>query len=145
MIKKTLAISLILLANLILLAYAAIPHHHHKNEVCFEDSHCHHHNDAHDHDAEGESHDHDNSEGEHPCCELSQITATPLNQTKPEVKCIDFTDDFKYSSHLLFTFENLNLARLLSAAKIKCRIDYSPTVNSQPLSLHTGLRAPPIV
>jgi hypothetical protein len=38
MIKKITRVFFILLANIILLAHVVIPHHHHLNEICLEDS-----------------------------------------------------------------------------------------------------------
>ena len=39
--KKAIAISFLMLANIILLAHTIVPHHHHENEViCFFVSHC---------------------------------------------------------------------------------------------------------
>lgn len=38
MMKKTITIFFILLANFMLLAHVVIPHHHHSNEICLEDS-----------------------------------------------------------------------------------------------------------
>jgi len=41
MIKRKTALAFILIANIILLAHAVIPHHHHhNNEVCTESSTC---------------------------------------------------------------------------------------------------------
>ena len=39
MIRKSLTVFFILIANIILLAHAVIPHHSHQNEVCIGDSH----------------------------------------------------------------------------------------------------------
>jgi hypothetical protein len=40
MYKRRIAFTFLLLANLILLAHTAIPHHHHQNLLCFEREHC---------------------------------------------------------------------------------------------------------
>ncbi len=40
MIKRAIAISLLSIANIVLLAMAVMPHHHHGDVICFVSSHC---------------------------------------------------------------------------------------------------------
>lgn len=40
MVKKRIALSFLLLANIILLAHAVVSHHHHDGRLCLESSHC---------------------------------------------------------------------------------------------------------
>lgn len=80
MIKRLTGISIILLANFILLAHNAIPHHHHPHKVCLATAHCPAGESApHTHDGEMPEHEHDGSEGEEPCT-LKQVVAVPPNQ-----------------------------------------------------------------
>ncbi len=90
--KKTLIISFLLLANLLFLAHAAIPHHHHGSVTCFAVSHC----------CEGEDHEHSNDDGhcgtEHNhdhsngslCKILQDIVPSETNNHKFKVEVNDF-------------------------------------------------------
>ena len=69
MIKRNTALFFILLANIILLAHAAIPHHHHKGQVCIEKSHCEADCESHEHDATKNDHEHNSN---NQCCVLIQ-------------------------------------------------------------------------
>ncbi|MDO9512389.1 MAG: hypothetical protein Q7J34_11565 [Bacteroidales bacterium] len=81
--KKSLAFCFMMLANLIILAHAAIPHHHHDNHICLSglnEIHSaqtiqHHADDTHD----GQLPDH--------CCVLKQVILYPAQSHKAELKC----------------------------------------------------------
>ena len=82
MIKRILGISVILFANLILLAHNVIPHHHHPHQVCLVTSHCHSgESDSHSHENEIPLHEHDGTNGNEPCI-LKQVIAVPPNQLR---------------------------------------------------------------
>lgn len=82
MIKRFLGISIILLANLILLAHNAIPHHHHQHKVCLVSSHCHSgESTSQDHESKIPTHEHDSPNGDETCT-LKQFEAVPPNQLR---------------------------------------------------------------
>ena len=57
--------------NIVLLAHASVPHHHHKSLVCIESNHCQSDSYAHNHSTRTHDHEHDgNAETE--CCVLKQ-------------------------------------------------------------------------
>lgn len=143
MIKRTTAIFLILLANVILLAHAVIPHHHHHNSnVCTESSTC---------KTDGKSHEHsdckhnDNSKEHYDCCVLKQVVTIPANQIKPEFKCLicgDDHQDFDTFHSVLFTSAYNNSPIESFAVEWE---NYKPSFNPQYVNTGFGLRAPPVV
>ncbi|OQX72504.1 MAG: hypothetical protein B6D64_15035 [Bacteroidetes bacterium 4484_276] len=82
------ALFFVLLANIVFLAHAVIPHHHHDSEVCFESSHCQSHNEPHEHGPAEHSHNHD-GENKATYCILNQVFVVPSNHVKQECKCLD--------------------------------------------------------
>lgn len=142
MIKRTASIFLILFANVVLLAFAVIPHHHHHHQICFVKSHCE--NDRDNKDSNGDSHKHD-CEGYSGGCILQEPVVVPSNQWKQEIKFVNWindnsgNDDFQYP---------------LASSLINVFIPVSYNITTVPLnicsySFHVssslGLRAPPVV
>jgi hypothetical protein len=144
MIKRTASIFLILFANIVLLAFAVIPHHHHHHQICFIQSHCGNDDDRDNKDSNGDSHKHD-CEGYAAGCILQEPVVVPSNQWKPEIKFVNGindnsgNDDFHYSleTNLIKAFIPV-LYNIASVPLNNC--SYSFHVSSSP-----GLRAPPIV
>jgi hypothetical protein len=143
MIKRTTAIFLILLANIVLLAHAVIPHHHHHNSnVCAESSTC---------QTDGKSYEHSDCKHNHSsrehydCCVLKQVVTIPANQIKPELKCLVCNDD-----HTNFdTFHPVLSTSGYSKLPIECFAvewqNYRPSLKSRFVVTCQGLRAPPVV
>jgi len=144
MIKRISAISFVLLANIIILAHAVIPHHHHKSEVCFVNSHCQANDESHKHTAAGHDHEHD---GNNFCqnCVLKTVVILPANHLRQEGKsfnCVDNRPEFDgfhailfdsgLIKHILPDFSNTPPPLLSSS--------YSSLVR-----IGLGLRAPPLV
>ena len=73
MFKRAAIISLLFLANIILLAVAVVPHHHHGDMICFTASHCceHEHNTDCSHDEHNPSHTHEHN-GDANCCNVEE-------------------------------------------------------------------------
>ena len=92
MIKKVAAVSIILLANIILFAHAVIPHYHHKTEVCIESFHRQIQHDAHEHKTTDPKHEH-NDENSSDYCASKQVFVIPDNYVKQEYKCLDNPDN----------------------------------------------------
>lgn len=140
MMKKLTVYTLILLANIILLAHAVLPHHHHQLQFCIEDSHCHHHNVPDPLDA---SHDHDGENSSD--CLLKQLIIFPATQFKQVCKYTDGSDN-------PFIFHDWQVIEILK--------ELQPIANSEATELlfpnitptcyllfshSSGLRAPPAV
>jgi hypothetical protein len=67
MIKRTTAASFLILAGILFLGHAVVPHHHHGNLICFVKSHCTDEYPAGDHGSSPDSHRHDGQEGPDQC------------------------------------------------------------------------------
>lgn len=142
MIKRNTALLFILLANIILLAHAAIPHHHHKGQVCIESSPC---------ETDCESHEHDatKNDHEHNCntvsCVLIQDVILPSNYINQVSKSFNYPcnqPNFEGSQAILF---NSGLIRFIPP---NLPIKLIPLISSTySCFVRTGLgsRAPPIV
>ena len=143
--KKTIAISFLLLANIILLAHAAIPHHDHENGmICFFDA------DSKDHDA---THCHadcdtqtqqDNTCSDSTRCCIIDFVFDPTNN-KAKSCCQYYTQcDCLHMSYILASkisdiqdFTNDTLFLFLYTPFIDaCHSDY--------ISQSLGLRGPPL-
>jgi len=144
MIGKTTAIFFLLLANIILLAHAVIPHHYHQEQVCIVNAHCQNDSKAHQHNASGHNHEHDGSEGTQNCV-LKQAVAIPANSLKQEFKCLGCDDNHSPLVHLqavLLSHEfNSFVPKIISIAQIPLK------TSSHSCFVHSslGLRAPPTV
>ncbi len=96
MLKRTVAISILVLANIVLLAVAVVPHHHHGDSICFVSSHCDHRHDCGNEGACSHQDSPQPSDGhEHPydanCCKVGEWL---LPNIEPE---------HKYQYHCLCT------------------------------------------
>jgi len=143
MIRKKTAIFFILLANIVLLAHAVIPHpHHHNSDVCTESSICQ--TDEKFHERSDCTHD-DCSKGHYDCCVLKQVVTIPANQIKPEFKFLVCNDDHNN----LDTFQSVLFTSGYSKLPIECFAvewqNYKSSFNPQFVSTGFGLRAPPVV
>ena len=98
MFRRATAISLLFLANIILLAVTVVPHHHHGDMICFMASHC----SGHEHDTDCSHHEHNplhshEHHGDANCCKVEEWL---LPNIEPE---------HKHQHHCLCTTCNNNL------------------------------------
>jgi len=143
MIRRTTVFAFLMLANLVLLAHAVVPHHHHNKQVCFKHSHCNHDGLADEHGTNQDNHSHD-GDNNHDNCVLREPIVVFSNQWKSDLILnitIDLSDldDFHYN--LLNSspdFQILILSNFLYERVING--SYSSLVSSS-----VGLRAPPVV
>jgi hypothetical protein len=143
MINRTTAVAFLMLANILLLAHAVVPHHHHNHQVCFVNSHCNHDDPTHEHDRNRDSHSHD-GENNHDNCVLKEPVAVFSNQWKIDLKITDITDRTGADD-----FHN---CALCDGTEFQCFLLSSfiyelNTGSSYPslVSSSLGLRAPPVV
>ncbi|MBW6502246.1 MAG: hypothetical protein K0B05_12710 [Bacteroidales bacterium] len=102
MIKRTTAFAFLMLAGLLLLAHAVIPHHHHDKQICFVTPHCLHDESADEHDKNqlGHSHDEENDPDD---CVLKNPVVLYSNQWRTDYKFYNISsslsafDDSQYS------------------------------------------------
>lgn len=86
MVNRKLAIFFLLLANLVLLAHAFIPHHHHDDIICLASSHCQSAEHGH-HFCANPHHGHD-SQRSTDCCSLKQTVILPAGQGKSDCRYV---------------------------------------------------------
>ena len=142
--KKIIPIFFILLANIIVLGHAFIPHHHHHREVCIVKSHCQNDSESHKHNNTNPSHQHDGDNNTE-ICVLKLFFVVPTNHAKPEFKCLksnnnsDNTFSFQAVQHELMILCSIQGVNTLPHPLIPKSAYLFDTVNG------IGLRAPPIV
>jgi hypothetical protein len=136
--KKT-AFLFLLVANLILLAHAVIPHHHHNLVVCIEGSHC----------QDSENHEHSNcnhtDDETGDCCVLNQLVLMPGNNMRHEINCA-ISDDFNPpfdGTPIILSYTDFNVGP--KSIKAKVPIPVIQSAYTQFVALSSGLRAPPVV
>jgi hypothetical protein len=144
MMKRSIAIFLLILASTIWLTHAILPHHHHNSQVCLAKEHCQHDNDHRDHNRESSSHNHDNSPSTHCVLNLSAIVPQPVfksNSGFPEPPQFDIDLDF-IQAIIANTYSASLLSRKTHAVYL-ARV--STTFYLVSIGQSVGLRAPPTV
>jgi hypothetical protein len=140
MIKKLAAYSLILIANIVLLAHAVIPHHHHHLVVCIVNTHCHDDSLAHNHDFSPKDHEHDGNTNSNTCV-LKQAVVIPTSQDKLFKSCDNCTNSHNHNFYILPNFE---FADLLPVSEVASNIPELSFFITPFVRLILRLRAPPI-
>ena len=141
MIKKITAYSFILLANIVLLAHAVVPHHYHQIVACVESSHCPDNNVPYNRDTPEDNHENDGSSSAN--CILQQAVIVSSNQGKNETDCIFCSHN--HSLDLQFTLPyNGNEAIIPIFSIVASMPDVSFCFSSY-ITTSLGLRAPPLV
>lgn len=132
--KKT-AYIITILANIILLAYAVVPHHHHKFQVCVISEHCH----TNDFD-ESENHQHD-SQTKSDNCLLTQAVVLPQTNNSKEDQCFR-TDN---GIDVFLDTKQEQSSNYSPIALIQRFIPAPPFLLSSHINNSLGLRAPPAI
>lgn len=141
MIKKITAYSFILLANIVLLAHAVLPHHHHEQIVCIENTHCACDTDAHVHNTDAKDHQHDGNANS-TACVLKQAVLIPSAQGRILNTCQNCSDNHNHDFYIL---SNFGYADLQSSPEVVTYIPKFPSFFISFVTISLGLRAPPIV
>lgn len=144
MLKRSIAIFLLMLASTVWLAHAILPHHHHNSQACLQTERCQHNKDYHAHTPESNSHDHDHNTTSN--CVLYQLAIVPqpilkANSGFPESPSIDTYFDFiqaivAYTHSIAFVSPKTHTVYLNSVSK---------TLYLEYIGQSLGLRAPPAV
>jgi hypothetical protein len=141
MIKKLTAYSFILIANIVLLVHAVIPHHHLHQQVCIERKDC----------VENDvSHTHSNPESNHRrgCetdsnkCVLKQAYLIPSTHGRILKDCENCTDNHNHDYYVLANFGYLDILPVSQGVTLIPKLP--PSLISF-VTLTIGLRAPPAV
>lgn len=139
--RKKVALIFLIVANIILLAHAVLPHHHHDKVVCVESSHCQTADLGHKHSAKAHSHQHDTENSN--CCVLKQAVAIPANQTRNETECDGCSVDHSFDTH--FTLTKIVTVGAIPEKLVAHSVpDFSFWIPSY-IAHSLGLRAPPTV
>ena len=125
------------IANIFLLVYAVVPHHHHesKSQICVINSHC----QTDDIDS-NENHQHDNHSKSNSCL-LSQAIVLPLSNNTKESQSIVY--DYGFDVYIITSDELFDKYLTLNPIEIltpKTPLSFSSYINSS-----LGLRAPPVI
>ena len=143
MIKRTIAIALLILANIIILAHAVVPHHHHNKQVCLVNSHCINESFTDKHGTNQDSHSHD-GENNSDDCVLKLPVVIFSNQWKTDFK---FNNKSDHSGPDDFHYNLLNSTTEVQIP-VQSSFNYERITDSSYSSLVStalGLRAPPVV
>ena len=144
MIKKSTAIFFLLLANLVLLAHAVIPHHHHNSQVCITNSYSNSKSEAENNCSSDHKHKHEGNKNTESCI-LKQIVVVPSNNIKQEFKYFEYKDiHFQFNDFQSIIYYS-ELETFVKILRTNTEAPLIPSFYTQYLNSGLGLRAPPIV
>jgi hypothetical protein len=130
-----------LIANMVLLAHAVVPHHHHHEQVCIDNTCCK--EDAdHKHNTPEQNHQHDGDKNTATCV-LKQAIALPANQGRQEFDSVNSPDN--HSHDFLFTLYNDGAETEIPAFPSLVSTPEITFSYSTYLISSLGLRAPPTI
>lgn len=139
--KRGTSFIFVLLANIILLAHAIIPHHHHKTEETIVCSGTQSEGIVHKHSSNTSEHEHHRGR-DYDCCLLKQVEVIPSNTFRQVCKCKDYNDNSpQFCEYQVILPENNTGIHALESEKNPgplIQFTYSQIVNNA-----IGLRGPP--
>lgn len=139
MLSKIVSITLLVIANLILLAHDMIPHHHHDDHVYFEHLTCAAH---HSNDSENEKRSADENEA---CCSLADLLIIPANSRFDEISCSSCTPVLDLGNHNLSLLQSADFEGVILLPPLLFRQHpHKSNFYRAFTSLSAGLRAPPV-
>jgi len=144
MIKRTTAIVFIILANILILAHAVVPHHHHNKQVCLINSHCINESFTDEHGANKDSHSHDGGNNSDDCV-LKEPIVVLSNQWKTDFKFNNNTSDRSGLDDFHYNLLNSSTEFLISVLSSFIYERYTDSSYPSLISVSLGLRAPPVV
>lgn len=144
MLKKSTAIVFIILANILVLAHAVVPHHHHHKQVCLINSHCINDNVADEQNTNRDNHSHDGEKNSDDCI-LKEPVIVFTDQWK-----IDFKFNPKTSEQTGHNQFYINQSKPGTKFLFPVFLGHIPSYlntssYSSLVSASLGLRAPPVV
>ena len=138
MLKKVTSILFAVFANAIVLTHLFVPHHHHEQEICYENTHCTNEHTNHDH----AEHEHDNSSETQNCVINKLVVPNDLIKKQLRVSFTQKLNDFDTYKALLLSLD----ANKVSAPFLRGELRASKTSEYIVYASNClGLRAPPIV
>lgn len=140
MISKITAYSFILIANLILLAHAVIPHHHHQSVVCVTETECHDDKHEHDHDFSAKEHQHDENENTSACI-LNQALIT-TSKDRLLKNCNNCSYNQNHDFYFFSVQEKIVLQPISATETTACNLN--PFITTY-VAINLGFRGPPVI
>jgi len=144
MIKRTTALTFLIIASILLLAHSVVPHHHHDKQICLINNHCVNENpdDEHGNDLKDHRHDSDNNSDD---CVLKAPIALLSYQWKTDFKFNNQTSDHSNNDGF-FNSTLSNNPEIHCPSLASFIFEYSKDCSYTLLvSASLGLRAPPVV
>jgi len=139
MFRKSLTVFFILLANIILLAHAVIPHHHHTSDICIVNNV---ENAPHD-NCTTHNHEHEKKSD---ACALNQVLVIHSQQIRYEINDIDFADNNQsIFDDIQAGFVNDGMGDLYSINASNSKPPLLASTYSLFAGNSIGLRAPPSI
>lgn len=135
MTRKKTAILFILLANIILLAHAVVPHHHHFGEFYLVSDNC-------QTTCKIHNHEHDGNKCTENCV-LKQVEVIQANSARHEFKCLVCDINHTQAIHFLAVFLSNEFNLIVPETVQKAQIPLKITTELSFISTSSGLRAPP--
>jgi hypothetical protein len=146
MSKKGTAIFFILLANIIILAHAVVPHHHLPHQNCLITSQCPEDKNGHHHPVSDIDHNHDNdNKSDNERCLLNKIIGLPINNVRQICGCNFHTNlhpDLGGFHAILVFFKFECIVPIITANSQLYLLTFAYTSYASSV---LGLRAPPTV
>ena len=140
--RKTMTLVFLVFANIILLAHAVIPHHHHQQLVCIEKTHCDGEKESHEHSLPERNHQHDGNDNPFSCI-LKQAIALPINPGKELSDCISSLSNFSLNYFITSVLTEDRF--LINDNQASDLIPFLFAEYTYYISSNLGLRAPPAV
>lgn len=110
MYKRRIAFTFLLLANLILLAHTAIPHHHHQNLLCFEREHCSDDGIQHEHVQQEQNHQHDSDPFSNLCLLADDFISASSNSANRTGICQYNGSNQEYNLYFSYFLGNIAIS-----------------------------------
>ncbi|MFH1001353.1 MAG: DUF6769 family protein [Bacteroidota bacterium] len=140
--RRKIALFILFFANIILLAHAVLPHHHHETYVCLFDKHSYHDNDS----SEEKTfchHEHHGQNEDSADCLLKNLVVLPAKSIKQAFQSFTYTSDYHHFNDFLLNFDDERSGFLSSSNHFQQFTEESSYLNY--VSRCLGLRAPPVV
>jgi hypothetical protein len=144
MIKRKTAAAFLVLAGILFLAHAVVPHHHHGNLICYAKSHCEGEDPAGNHESSPDNHHHDN-DGCDVHCILKDPAVVGSILNSAGLKFVEKKSGHAGTDDITYCLSQ-DIPDQLWPEPVRRSLHPSPGfVYLSPTSPSTGLRAPPLV
>jgi len=141
MIRRTTALGFMMLANIILLAHAVIPHHHHKDDICIVNSLYQQEKELHNHFDAKDDCEHDGDSDYQICVLKNQAVAVP----QKSLKQVYYSPDDNHSYPVYQAIQTDQKSEIHLPGNPLVTQNNTPETQLSSLNRSLSLRAPPVV